>query len=111
MTPRCNISRQYQEPVVSEIARRKYICNIQAGKEIFKVMKTIGLGEREQQVAIHLRFTNGLPRHLQVSDEIVILASPACNLNDLHVVAWIICTDVGVYMLASPVKVVYQLSL
>jgi len=102
MTPRCNISRQYQEPVVSEIGQMKYICDIQAGKEIFKVMKTIGLGEREQQVAIHLRFTNGLPRHLQVSDEIVILASPACNLNDLHVVAWIIGADVRVYMLISP---------
>ena len=102
MTPRCNISRQYQEPVVRDIGKMKYICNIQAGKEIFKVMKTIGLGEREQQVAIHLRFTNGLPRHLQVSDEIVILASPACNLNDLHVVAGIIGADVRVYMLVSP---------
>ena len=82
----------------------KYICNIQAGKEIFKVMETIGLGKREQQVPIYLRFTNSLPRHLQVSDEIVILASPACNLNDFHVVAWIIGTDVRVYMLVSPQK-------
>ena len=55
-----------------------------------KVIKMINLREQEQYISIHLRFTNFLPRHSQVSDEIVILASPACNLNDLRIVAWII---------------------
>ena len=59
-----------------------------------KVVEMMNLCEQKQDIAVNLRFTNGLPRHLQVSDEIVILASPAGNLKDLYVVAWIIGVDV-----------------
>jgi hypothetical protein len=59
-------------------------------------METIGLGKGEQQVAIYLRFTNGLSGHSQEPNEILVLAGSARNLNDLLVIAWIVGPDVRI---------------
>ena len=59
-------------------------------------MEAIGLGVGEQQVSIHLRLANRLSRHLQVSNEVLVLAGSAADFDDILIITWIIGSDVRV---------------
>ena len=78
------------------LADLKNVRNIGHGQEFLHVVESIGLGISVGQLCVDLGFTSRLPCHLQVSDEIVVLASPVGNFDDLGVVGGVISLDVGV---------------
>ena len=59
-------------------------------------MEAIGLGVGEQQVSIDLRLANRLSRHLQVSNEVLVLTRSAADFDDILIITWIVGSDVRV---------------
>ena len=70
-------------------------------QEVFHVVQTVGLGVGVCELCIDLGLAQGLARHLEVSNEIIVLACTACNLDDFSIVAGILGLDVRVYRLSQ----------
>ena len=58
-------------------------------------MEAVGLGVGVRKLCVDLGFAERLASHLEVTNELVVLASMVGNLDDLCEVRGILCLDVG----------------
>lgn len=63
-------------------------------------MESVGLCVRVGELRVDLGLTQHLTRHLEVTDEVVLLASTVGDLDDLGVVGGVLRLDVRVYGVA-----------
>lgn len=72
------------------------ISDVRHAKEVLHIVQAISLSIRVRQLGIDLRFAERLASHLEVTDEIVLLASTVSNLDDFGIVGRILSLDVRV---------------
>jgi hypothetical protein len=62
-------------------------------------VETIHLGISIRQLGVELRFTKSFARHLEIADEVVLLASTIGDLNNLKEIGGIASLDVRVWQM------------
>lgn len=72
------------------------ISNVGHAKEVFHVVQAIGLGVSIGKLCIDLGLAKRLASHLEVANQIVMLASPVGEFDDFKEVAGVFGLDVGI---------------
>ncbi len=65
-------------------------------QEVLHVVQTIRLGIGVGELSVDLRLAERLAGHLEVADEVVVLAGATCDLDDLRIVRGVLRLDVRV---------------
>lgn len=78
------------------LADLKDISNVGHAKEVFHVVQAIGLCVSIGKLRIDLGLAKRLAGHLEVADQIVVLASPVGEFDDFKEVAGVFSLDIGI---------------
>ena len=72
------------------------VCDVCHAKEVLHIVKTVRLRVRVRELGIDLGLADVLPRHLEVANEVVVLACVIRNLDDLGEVRGILGLDIRI---------------
>ena len=76
------------------LARGELIGHVGHGEEVLHVVQPVRLGVRDGELRVDLRLAQRLAGHLQVPDQVVVLAGPTGRLDHLGVVGRVVGLDV-----------------